>query len=201
MTISSAAVLDYGAATNLIANGGVETNITGWASGADRVMERSLEQAHSGVASIKTTASITFGSGANIAEYPNLVLTAEDHMYSLWLYIPSSWTGGNIAVSFNAFAGGVGSTTTNADLGLRDQWQRVVVGPFAPVAGDLAGSVIVRATVAFNSGEFAYIDDAQVEPGTIATPYIHTDGAVASRAAMAIALPVRSLNGARGELV
>lgn len=166
-------------ATNLITNGGLETNITGWVSGANRTMARSTEQAHSGAASLKTTANITLGA-ANIAEYV-ITLTAVAHMVSVWLYIPAGWTGGNIAVSFNGFTAGAGSGTTNANMSLRDQWQRVVAGPFTPAAGDLVGSIIVRATAAFNSGEFAYVDDAQVETGSVATPYIATDGDVASR--------------------
>ena len=165
--------------TNLITNGGFETDITGWVSGANRTTVRSTEQAHSGAASLKTTANITFGA-ANIAEYA-ITLTAAAHRVSVWLYIPAAWTGGNIAVSFNGFTSGSGPSTTNADMSLRDQWQRVVAGPFTPAAGDLVGSIIVRATVAFNSGEFVYVDDAQVEAGSTATPYIHTDGAVASR--------------------
>ena len=67
---------------------------------------------------------------------------------------------------------------------LRDQWQRLVTPVLTPVAGDLAGTLqAVRAVgTPPSAGRFLYIDAGQVEAGSTATPYIHTDSAAASRA-------------------
>jgi hypothetical protein len=52
-----------------------------------------------------------------------------------------------------------------------------------PVGGDDAGDIRLTRTGTAPTGgnETVYVDDVQVELGAVATPYIHTDGAAATR--------------------
>ena len=79
MTISSAASLDYGASTNIVTNGGLETNTTGWVAQGTNTIARSTEQARSGAASLK----VTYQNAATpMASYVPLVVTDELHAFS-----------------------------------------------------------------------------------------------------------------------
>lgn len=200
MTISSAPSLDYGAVTNLVSNGGFETNTTGWSDGANVTLSRSTEQAHSGVASGKAVMDTT-NAGENACGFITVTAAAAGaHVWSAWVYVPTAWSGGTIALDTSGWTGlsPADGTNVNADMALRDQWQRIVA-PITVDSGDLSGAVRV-VVIGIVSGEFIYIDDAQFEAGAVATPYIATDGGTASRSATAIALPTFSLNGGRGHI-
>lgn len=168
--------------TNIATNGGAETNTSGWAAIGTNTIARSTEQAHSGAASFKVTYQ---NSAAPMAVYePPLVITDELHAFSMWVYVPAAWDGGQIKIRHSTTIGGfIGSTATDevhADMALRDQWQRIscVVNPDA---ADLSGRLDVCTASAPTAGRFIYVDDAQVEPGSYPTPYIHTDGATGTR--------------------
>lgn len=169
-------------ATNIVTNGGIETNTTGWAASGTNTIARSTEQAHSGAASLKITYS---NSVTPMAVFePPLVITDALHTFSYWVYVPTAWDGGQIKIRHLTTIGGfTGSTATDeqyANMALVDQWQRIscVVDPDA---GDLSGRLDVCTASAPTAGRFIYVDDAQVELGSVATPYIATDGASASR--------------------
>lgn len=173
------------AATNLVTNGGFETNTTGWAAQGTNTIARSAEQARSGAASLKVTYQNT---AAPLASFqPPLVITDALHAFSVWVYVPADWDGGQIKIRHGATIGGfVGSTATaevHADMSKRDQWQRIscIVDPDS---GDLSGRLDVCAASAPTAGRFLYVDDVQVETGAVATPYVPTDGATASRPAL-----------------
>lgn len=165
-------------ATNLLTNGGFETNITGWTTSGTNTLARSTEQAHSGVASAKATYTDQDGLARNA-----ITLTAAAHMFSVWVYIPTAYDGAGIILTDNGdFAGATGTQLDAADMDIRDAWQRLVAD-FTPVAGDLTGALHVRNNgTAPTVGRFIYIDDVQIETGTVATPFILTDGSAASRA-------------------
>ena len=111
-------------------------------------------------------------------------VAAGGHSWSVWVYIPAAWTGGNIALDTSGWTGisPADGTNLNADMTKRDQWQRVHL-PVVVAGGDLSGFVRVMAT-GIVLGESFYIDDAQFEAGAVATPYIATDGGTASRNAL-----------------
>jgi hypothetical protein len=67
-------------------------------------------------------------------------------------------------------------------MDIRDAWQRVEF-PLLPDANDLTGSFRVAVT-GVTEAEFFYIDCAQLETGSVATPYIETDGDTAPRAGL-----------------
>ena len=171
------------AATNLITNGGFETNTTGWSDGGNTTLSRSTEQAHSGAASGKSVMDATNAGENACASITATAAAAGVHVWSVWMYIPAAWTGGTVALDTSGWTGisPADGTNFNANMALVDQWQRVTA--FVTVAGgDLSGALRVVAT-GINSGEFIYIDDCQFE-SAIATPYIATDGGTASRNAL-----------------
>lgn len=168
-------------ATNLITNGGFETNATGWVDGGNTTLARSTEQAHSGAASGKSVMDAT-NAGENACGAITVTAAAAGaHVWSAWLYIPTAWSGGTVSLDTSGWTGisPADGTNFNANMVLRDQWQRVEA--LVTVAGgDLSGQVRVVAT-GIVSGEFIYIDDAQFEAGEVATPYVHTDGVAGAR--------------------
>lgn len=162
------------ATTNLITNGGVETNTTGWVSGGTNTAVRSSEQAKYGSNSLKVT----------IVDSPTIfafavTVTAAVHTASCWVYVPSGYNAnaGTLTFTDNSFVGGAsGSALVN--LSLRDQWQRVSF-QFTPIGTDLSGNVrLVNSTQPTGT---IYVDGLQVEARGIATPYVETNGGTATR--------------------
>lgn len=141
--------------TNLVTNPTAGTNATGWSAGANRTVaqETSLPGAMpDGLATSVTTgfvctAQATFGSGADITSSANLTLAAGPYVYATYLWIPTAWTGGQIAAQLADFAGATGTSSVNANMSLRDEWQRVVVS-LTLAAGDVVGRTVVRCTAA-----------------------------------------------------
>jgi hypothetical protein len=155
------------ATTNLVTNPSFETNTTGWATGGSNTIAQSADRAKEGSKSLKCT----YQDNVALA-YHAISLTAAAHSTGIWIYIPSSYSGGRVAINFVNFAGGVGDANTNADMTKRDQWQFVVVPGYTPDGGDLDGHVQV-----YNwgdvptAGDFIYIDAVQCEAKAYATPY------------------------------
>lgn len=160
--------------TNIITNGGFETDETGWTTAGTNVRARSLEQAHSGAASLKCTYNDTL----LLAQFVPTI-TDNEYIMSAWVYIPTNWDGGSITIDGNGYTNSVqNSVASNAT---RDAWQRITCS-FNPDAADLVGTIRIRTASAATAGRFIYIDDIQVELGLIATPYVATDGEIETRA-------------------
>lgn len=166
-------------ATNLVTNGGAETNNTGYISSGTNTTTRSTAQAHSGAASLLCT--YTVGGGTGCAVYGVTLASAVPHVGSMWVYVPTAFDGVGLEVQFANFTSGTAVQGT-VNMSLRDQWQRVSA-TVTPNAGDLTGDIrLTRTGTAPTAGhEVVYVDDVQVELGSAATPYIETDGATATR--------------------
>lgn len=175
--------------TNLVTNGGLETNTTGWSVGASSTIERSTDQAKFGAASLKCT----YVDNTILAIY-SITLTAVAHSASVWVYIPTSYSGTQLRVGFEQFTSATGTLTSDPNMSLRDQWQRVVIPNVTPNGADLIGSIrVYEFGSAPDNGEFIYIDGLQVEVGAFPSPYIHTDGGTASRTGADIETPIAGL--------
>lgn len=166
-------------ATNLVTNGGFETNVTGWVAGASngpvtRVTTRSKFGAASGNCAWNT-------GGAKFLHAFSITLTAAAHTVSAWVYIPANWDGGPIRMGQTGFTSAVIASQPDANMALTDQWQRIQM-VFTPNGADLTGFIAIEINGADPSnGRMIGLDGVQVETGSIATPYIETDGASASR--------------------
>ncbi|MBI4034339.1 hypothetical protein HY380_00405, partial [Candidatus Saccharibacteria bacterium] len=181
------------ATTNLETNGGFETNTTGWSVYGTQTLSSSSERAKFGSKSGKATVVNTAENRLFFSS--NYTLTNAAYTFSAWLYIPTAWDGGTIRLnSSGTFAGSTGTQSVNADMGLRDQWQRVSM-TLTPAAGDLTGSISVEASATgATAGKFIYVDGFQVEQKSIATPYVETNGGTASRSAATVDSSVSSID-------
>jgi hypothetical protein len=168
------------AATNLVTNGGFETNTTGWAKLGANTIAR-VNNDSEGIARMygEHCLKVTYQDNATFAFF-GITLTATDYAAGVSIYIPTAWDAPNIGFTLANFTGSTG-TVSSADMGLLDQWQRVTHTRLI-AAGDLAGNLILQQfTSPPTAGRFFYIDGAQVEIGQVATPYIETNGAEDSR--------------------
>jgi len=157
------------AATNLIENPSFERGTTGWAADGTNTIARSSEQSKFGVYSLKCT----YQNHTNIAYY-GITLTATAHTFSVWLYIPSSFDGMDVRISFASFTGISGGGPVRADMTKTDQWQRVSVTG-TPDAGGLFGYLLVRATGTPTVGVYVYIDAADCVAADHETTHIDGD--------------------------
>lgn len=178
----------WSAATNLITNGGFESNTTGWSTGGTNTIARSTEQVKFGTQSLKCT----YQDNTTLASF-GITLTAVAHSFSAWVYIPSDYDGTVPRLRFNGFTSATGTLFRNLDLTKRDQWQRVKVNNVTPNSGDLAGTLeLFESGTAPTAGRFIYIDGAQCEALRTATPYIETNGSTAARLDARVQIPTNS---------
>lgn len=172
------------ATTNLCTNGGFETNTAGWDTSGFNAIASDAGQAK-------------FGSRSCLAIYQNnnnllrfaVTLSAAKHTFSCWVYVPSDYNGGGVQLLHLNFAGATGEASADANMALRDRWQRLDL-TFTPAAGGLSGELRVDNTgAAPTPGRFIYVDGVQIEGQPIATPYVETNGSTATRAAGRITAP------------
>jgi len=183
----------WGPATNLCTNGGFETNTTGWTKGGTNTLVSNATQAKFGTKS----GLATYADNATLADYA-ATLTNVAHMVQVRLWIPTAYDGGGVELRQLNYT--VAASATAANMGLRDQWQQVTLG-FTPGA-DVIGNIQVNNTgAAPTAGRFVYIDGAQIETGSIATPYVETDGATATRPASRVQAQASLLNAAQSWVV
>jgi len=187
---SPAGVGIWPAATNLITNGGLETNTTGWSAIGDGVIARSTAQAKFGAASLRLTAPIG-GSTNNRARFVPTLSPSTQYTFSCWVYLVDA--AGTTPQFLTSSTAGVATTIATIDTGLLNQWVRYSFS--VTTTGTITDPFIdVRffGTTVGTAGEI-YIDGVQLETGSIATPYIETDGGTASRVAGRVQQPVAGL--------
>ena len=169
--------------TNIVPNGGFETNLTGWSSSANA---RSTDYAHSGVASLKSSA-LTY-------EYTTFaipVAVGDVFVVSVWRKcVNHAGSGGGAAVVVEPGTGAYdqvslpGSAPQSALNAGNREWERVMTKYTITNAGTGVMPLILTAMYGgTGTSGFAYFDDVQIERKSVATPYVHTDGAPASRPA------------------
>ena len=165
------------ATTNLITNPTAGTNTTGWATFTNRTLSRvtSLPAAMPAPLAATVTTGFSVTADADLLSAPTLMqfgatLSAAAHVFSIYLYIPAAYTGGQILIEFQSFTSGSGTAQANADMGIVDDWQRVDVGPFTPNAGDVLGNLRIVSASLF-TGNVVYIAATQCEQNAYATSY------------------------------
>lgn len=173
------------AATNLVTNGGFETNTTGWAAYTTETIARSTEWSKFGDASLKVTNLV--GSEYNVS-YAFTAPGAGTYVVSAWVNVSSDFNGTSIQQSFTDYAGASFGSAQTILAGEIKRISRTITFD----AGDLVGALNFFVNGATSAGHF-YVDGFQMEAGSIATPYIETDGGTASRVAGRVQQPVSGL--------
>lgn len=162
----------WAAATNLCTNGGFETNTTGWAATRSTVT--------------RDTNDSKFGSACMS------VVSTDDFAYTRYTF--SGLANGTYSLSLWEKGGGTPSDTAFINVG-DGTTELLQIGTFAGDADwtKKSGSFTVSGSPANifvdlysrflgANGEMLW-DGVQVETGSIATPYIETDGGTANRSA------------------
>lgn len=174
-------------ATNLCTNGGFETNTTGWVAwGAGAAIERRTTGAKFGSACLHVTVD-DFGSRGT----RNGTTLAASTVYtvSVWCNLPTGKT-----VRLAAYNPIVSLELGGADHSGSGSWSRVSC-TFTSDAGGGDHKFFVM-TQGDNDAVEWDIDGFQIETGSIATPYIETDGGTAARSAARVRVPTSNLGQA-----
>lgn len=99
------------------------------------------------------------------------------YVVSLYVWVPSNWTGGAPVLDATSFTSSTGEVSTSASLSLRDQWQRIYT-TLTPDAGDLSGNFLLErgASAPSSAGTgIIYSDSFQIETGTSPSAYFDGD--------------------------
>lgn len=161
------------AATNICINGGFETNTTGWSAFLTAVLTRDTTGPKFGAASGKVAVS------ANIdgVQIDVTLAAATTYTASGWFKVPT----GKTLLFRNLDAGGSPAFASATIFGATGTWQRASF-TFVSGAGGAVTFQIYDVVASAYPYDF-YFDGIQVEAGTIATPYVETNGAAATRSA------------------
>lgn len=165
------------ATTNLVTNGGFETNATGW-NAVSAAIARVTAQFKFGAASGEIVSSNLV---ANEGAYHNFTATAAVYTVSAWV---RGAAGGTVRMAVRD-SGGLNPQTGTA-VTLTSSWQRITLTTTALTAATWRCYVEtnVQQNITFQA------DGVQAELQPLATPYVHTDGATAARAAARVRAPV-----------
>ena len=107
------------AATNLCTNPSFETGTTGWTTGGTNTIATSAVQQRRGVYSCKCT----YTDNDLLASYA-ITLTDADHVAAMDIYIPSTYTGTQLTLTWTGFTSGT-VVAGLADMTIKDHWQQV----------------------------------------------------------------------------
>lgn len=167
--------------TNLLANPIFFDDTSGWGFGG---ANRSVTWTDSlpyplpdELADSCTTGVYALATGQMTGTFPgigslssDLTLAASAHMCSVYLYIPSGWSGGTPRLYIGNLSGASGEVLQLANMSIRDDWQRVECGPFTPGV-DVTGrpAMNIEGTGSWNNGEYLWIAGFQFEQQSIAT--------------------------------
>jgi len=172
------------AATNLVTNGGFETNTAGWiAVSSGETVTRDTTVFKFGTASgrVSTPGSTAFEG----MQYATTTTAAATYTGSCWVRAPE---GATMRIRLRQTSAPATVIATTEFVGTGD-WQHVSV---TGAAIDTSTNVQVITNLSAQEITY-YIDGVQVESGSIATPYIETDGSTESRTAGRVQMPVADL--------
>ncbi len=148
-----------GKLANYVLNPSFEVDTSTWGTYGINTLARSFLEASSGRASLLAT----YQNDLRLASCGVTVATPWSTIVgSARVWVPNSWTGGQITISDDGqWAGAAFLSTLNADMGKRNQWQTIW---FAyDLGADTAGGVFIRAATAPAAGQYIYVDSVMVE--------------------------------------
>jgi hypothetical protein len=184
--------------TNLITNGGFETNTAGWVAWGDAgtTLVRSTAQAKFGGASglITTSTGATDGAHFNIATgiVPGNVMT-----WSIWVRPAVEVT---MRLQMHHYFGGTGTAVEDPGgpfvVCPAGEWTRLSMTQTIPPTTN--NTYFIVALGGTPTATTIHIDGGQVEVQPFATPYVHTDGSTVARLASRVSAPTNLLNKEKG---
>lgn len=190
------------ATENVIKNGGAETNTSFTAAGSGATVTRVTTQQKFGAASFEVVTAAANASG--IRFHPDaadrvLVTAGDVWRFSVWAKLASAGSKSMLlAINFydaadSFVASEVPSVTVNST-----SWTRYSASITVPALSH--NMRFFDFTTNGDQGAFTYyVDGVQLEKQPIATPYVETDGAAASRTAARVRIAVlRTLDEATG---
>lgn len=183
------------ATTNLVTNGGFESNTTGW-SPFNATLSR-VANPKFGANAMRVTRSAAGLFAANWTTTTISGATAgRSFTASAWIYAPADAVGLAITVRIYEQEGASGQQWTTATPTLVAGWQRVSVS--RTLAQNDRTNLYLE--LAIDTGDPAYfeVDGVQIEEQPIATPYVETDGGSASRSAGRVQAPASLLDETQG---
>jgi len=165
--------------TNIVPNGGFETNTTGWGGGSGAMIARDTTVSRFGAASLLCTAG---GTGLTYVQSP-LIPTTVGLPYSASWYgrTKTGQRGVNLQIVFWTSGGAVVSQFNSPTVLLpQNDWQRVVIENVKAPATSTQASVYLIFTAGGAATDQINIDGVQLEQQIACTPYVETNGAAAS---------------------
>jgi hypothetical protein len=167
----------YAQVTNLVLNGGFETNTTGWAQFGTATLTRDAAQARYGTRALKVdvAASANGAEGAGVA-----VFRGGDYTLSAWAY-HAAGSAKNVVLGAQEYAGGSaigGADHTRTESVPSGVWTRIRL----PFAANGAAVTTVKPRVVSGAGALVFwADGVMLEWGPVAHDYVETDGAAATQ--------------------
>lgn len=168
------------AATNLVTNGGFETDTTGW-EGTGAAIARITTDSKFGAACLEATVSSAADlAGARLSAGVS-VSAGTAYTGSVWLKASTGTPTVSISlVEYTALDAFVQTNTLDGVVLNTSTWTRIEL-PIT-TSGTTGIIRIYAATYGSQTATFK-VDGVQLETGLIATPYVETDGGTASRTA------------------
>ena len=189
---SSAGV--WPAATNYILNSNCATNANNIDSNASATVSRATDRYKFGGASLKVLCPGLGGSeGANYRTAVGTAAPSDIRSAEIWVYHEASGSlNFYVQIAWRDSGGSALSPTSGSSTAVAPfTWTRLTVTGTAPASTDRAD---VKAIKSSTSTDTFWVGGVQLETGSIATPYIHTDGGTASRSAGRIQMPASVLD-------
>ena len=167
-------------ATNLITNGGFETNVTGYSVTAATLARSTAQQRFDAASALYT---ITTG-GADSFFSPTVTISGSTagrkYASSVWVYASGTTVGKTIRLGFRETGGAAALNEVITSTVLVNGWQRLITLKTI-IQNDRTGLLFWVSLDSSVTGQTLYFDGAQIEENALATPYIETNGSTASR--------------------
>ena len=189
------------AATNLVTNGGFETNTTGWAAEGVGTTIASVTPATGDAPFGTKVMRITGASSTNARSIFSGVVSnpVQGAVYAAQFRVRAGNAGAvglTALIQIQERGGASGNASSTADFTLTAEWQyKTVTRTIAEIDRTNLDVYVGVFDAAVEASDQIEIDGVQCEVGSVATPYIETNGGTASRTATTVR---GALNGSRG---
>lgn len=181
------------AATNLVTNGGFESNFTDWTKSAGLATGQRITSDSKFGSACGQIAEASCAATGEYIECAKITGISAGSVYTASAFIRAiSKTGTNAGVltiwwytAADAFISGVDVHFTTGTFG----WTRFINTATAPATTAKATVVIATDGATAGTAFDIHVDGVQFETGSVATPYVETDGGTAARSAGRVQMP------------